>query len=366
MLKTADAEQSIVYRNQDTFFSYCGWPTVCADENGVLYAAASCFRMAHVCPFGKTAMFKSLDKGKTWSLPMIVNDTYMDDRDAGITYLGDGRLLVTWFTHPAEVYKNNYSRWINDSCGGASGIMELYDRMGDDSAFEEQSRGGSYLRISRDRGTTFGKTIKLPVNTPHGPSLCRDGSLIYLGKEMYSRGTENPKVIAAYKSTDGGESWNRLGQLNTPDGTGWDNFHEPHVIELKSGRLLGVIRAQGGEVAHGFTMYQSVSDDGGQSWSEMKPLGVSGSPPHLMLHSSGAVVLSFGRREEPFGERALVSYDDGETWADEYVIADAKNGDLGYPASAELPDGSIVTVYYQQYEGDRTTSILSSRWRLKK
>jgi len=93
---------------------------------------------------------------------------------------------------------------------------------------------------------------------------------------------------------------------------------------------------------------------------------VSGSPPHLMLHSSGALICSYGRREAPFSERAMVSYDGGETWTDEYVLDDRpKMTDLGYPASVELSDGSILTIYYQKVDDDPQCSILYTKWRLK-
>ena len=66
--------------------------------------------------------------------------------------------------------------------------------------------------------------------------------------------------------------------------------------------------------------------------------------------------------------RAFVSYDGGETWEDEYFLSrDADCGDLGYPASVELEDGSIFTLYYQQYaaEDKKNRSILYTRWNLK-
>ena len=56
-------EQYIVHRATNTMFAYDGWPSVTVDENGVLYAVASSFRMEHICPFGKTAMYISRDGG---------------------------------------------------------------------------------------------------------------------------------------------------------------------------------------------------------------------------------------------------------------------------------------------------------------
>ena len=85
------------------------------------------------------------------------------------------------------------------------------------------------------------------------------------------------------------------------------------------------------------------------------------------MHSSGALIMAFGRRCEPFGEFAWISYDGGETWAEEYAIdINTDNGDLGYPATVELDDGSLLTVYYQQCPEDKYPSLLYTNWKLQK
>ena len=48
-------------------FGYFGWPSVARTEDGTLWAVASGFRFWHVCPWGRTVLFKSTDEGKTWS-----------------------------------------------------------------------------------------------------------------------------------------------------------------------------------------------------------------------------------------------------------------------------------------------------------
>ena len=55
------------------FFKYNGWPSVCRDERGVLYAVASSMRMSHVCPAGKNCMWLSYDGGTTWTKPFVIN-----------------------------------------------------------------------------------------------------------------------------------------------------------------------------------------------------------------------------------------------------------------------------------------------------
>ncbi len=348
-------------------FSYQAWPTVCKNIKGELFVVYSGLRLGHICPFGKTIMQKSIDEGETWSLPVLLNDTALDDRDAGILCIGNDRLLVTWFCHPAKVYLNDYYESIKLSCLEkerpiAISQLETYKDLN-----EEEARGGSFIRISNDNGYSFGNTVKVPVSSPHGPNILSDGSLAYLGKEMYSD-IEEKGVIALYISTDEGHTWNRKSYVKIPEGLSPDNFHEPHIVQLNSGRLLGAIRFQTTRIQEGrnsFSVYTCYSDDFGKSWSIPAYAGVNGSPPHLLVHSSGTVIMTVGRREKPFGQRALLSYDNGYTWEDEYVLRnDASDGDLGYPSTAELKDNSLITVYYQKCNGDKKTSILYTKWSL--
>ena len=80
-------------------------------------------------PFGKTVMYISRNGGKTWTPPIIINDTYLDDRDAGILYMGNGKLLVSWFTRNAEEYNSEKHQRLMESATPAgrttmAGAME--------------------------------------------------------------------------------------------------------------------------------------------------------------------------------------------------------------------------------------------------
>ena len=68
-----------------------------------------------------------------------------------------------------------------------------------------------------------------------------------------------------------------------------------------------------------------------------------------MVLSSGAVLCTYGHRRDPLTIRAMLSYDEGETW--DYENFDTlyqlpEEHDFGYPVSVELSPGEIVTVYY--------------------
>lgn len=380
-MKTIYAENThgIINRVQGSVYGYQGWPTVARDENGTLYAVISGFRLQHVCTFGKTVMHISKDNGKTWTPPIVINDTYMDDRDAGIVYLGNGKMVVSWFTHSAHFYKNYLYDWIVSDVAYASpaalnmvkGALEDYDALPDCDKV-----GGSYVRVSEDYGVTWSDIIRVPVSAPHGPTVRKDGTLIYLGNKMYQDGInpsgnetkddhERNNVCSIYESKDGGYTWEETGNFAAPAWLGEkESLCEPHILELQNGRIYGVFRLEGGGA---FSIATTYSDDGGKTWSDIIPTGVAGAPPHLLQHSSGALIMSFGRRSEPFGEFAWVSYDNGTTWEEEYAInTNTDNGDLGYPATVELDDGSLLTVYYQKVPGDMKPSFLCTRWNLKK
>jgi sialidase-1 len=92
---------------------YIGWPTIAKTCNGRLIVAFSGNRDQHVCPFGVTQIVCSDDSGRIWSLPETINDTPLDDRDAGIIETAEGTLLLSWFTsehfaHDTDVWRKHY------------------------------------------------------------------------------------------------------------------------------------------------------------------------------------------------------------------------------------------------------------------
>ncbi len=354
-------KNGIVGRTTDGFFRYQGWSTVAKDEKGVVYAVSSGHRLAHVCPFGKNFLYISQDQGESWLGPIIANDTYMDDRDAGLVAWGNGQLLLSWFAHPREFYTGRESRNPSVNFPLSKAARQEWENLSDDD-----HAYGSYIKLSNDGGKTWGQRIRVPVTAPHGPIRRKDGSLLYLGKvfgwkdeEIYPTGQ-----ICTIESRDGGKTWQKLGVIAEPAGIDYAKMHEPHALELPDGTILGGIRVHGED---GITIYLTRSVNGGKTWEMPAPTGICGTPPHFLLHSSGAVVMVYGRRTTPCGQRAKISYDGGKTWSEEIAVSpESPDWDCGYPSSVELSDGSILTVYYQKYPGDTYNSILSTRWELPK
>ncbi len=77
------------------------------------------------------------------------------------------------------------------------------------------------------------------------------------------------------------------------------------------------------------------------------------------------LILTYGYRQAPFGQRVALSRDDGMTWDHDWIFRDdGLDDDLGYPSTVELGDGSLVSVYYQKAAAGEKCSLLWSRWRL--
>ena len=91
-------KNGVVMRRAGEKGNFC-WPSVARLSDGRFAAVASGFRMDHICPFGCVAASFSEDEGETWSEPVSVFDTPLDDRDAGITAWKKGRVILTTFNN---------------------------------------------------------------------------------------------------------------------------------------------------------------------------------------------------------------------------------------------------------------------------
>ncbi len=329
---------------------YIGWPTITKTSSGELLVVFSGERDAHVCPFGVTQLMRSSDNGESWSNPETINNTPLDDRDAGILETRTGTMLVNWFTSLAfdreSFYKRNPS-WIRHA-----------EKLGEET---KKHWIGNWTRRSTDGGKTWEKPVKQLVSSPHGPVELADGRLLYVGTAF----VDGEKIIGVEQSTDDGVSWQLVSRIPIDSTDEVTYLHEPHAVELADGTLLAMIRYTGGPGTS--YLRQSESYDGGRSWTTSHITDIWGYPPHLIQLSNGWVLASYGVRREPFGEKACISKDGGKTWETdtEIMIYPALNSDLGYPASVQLEDGSILTVYYQIDKEGEKTSLMSTHWRLK-
>jgi sialidase-1 len=328
---------------------YIGWPTIGKMKDGELIAIFSGDRDAHVCPWGKTQIIRSRDNGKTWSQPETINNTVLDDRDAGIIQTAQGTIVISWFTSIAftlPVYKTAYERYARFAEKIIPEVREKYL--------------GNWVRRSEDGGKTWGEAVRTKVSAPHGPISLKDGRLLYVGTSQY----EQRKGIFIEESTDDGRSWKVIAELPKTDET-W-NMSEPHMVELASGKLIAMVRNEPKDRTKCFLL-QSESTDGGKTWTPLHSTGIWGYPPHLIQLKNGWVMVVYGYRLEPYSQRACISKNEGKTWdiANPITIANAIGPDMGYPSSVQLDDESILTTFYQAPKAGDPTLLMSTHWKLK-
>ncbi len=400
-----ESEHGVVCSMPKERFGYFGWPTVTKTPKGRLIVGASGLRLGHVCPWGKTVLFFSDDSGRSWSYPRVINDTPLDDRDCGILSIDEHRLLVTWFSRDSCMLSERFSGVAED----VEQMRKYWADLHDERALEDADRicrpidvyesavsrwRGAWCRLSRDGGNNWGDFVRTPVNSPHGPNVLNEKELIYMGKQWdVDPNDQRSGGIQVYKSGNEIVDWEYLADVPLPDDTLNYHFYEPHVVKLKSGRLIGVIRYQYfrigfieskgvqlpkfserekklfcNEKYHDPCLFLTMSEDEGKSWTMAKPISnVRGVPGHLLEHSSGALICCFSYRIKPYGIRCVISFDKGESWSDAFIIRDdGVSIDLGYPSSVELADGRVFTVYYQQVNVGEKCSLLYSIWKVPK
>ena len=76
--------------------------------------------------------------------------------------------------------------------------------------------------------------------------------------------------------------------------------------------------------------------------------------------------MTYGYRRSPFGNQARTSKDHGRTWSETIAIsADGAGGDLGYPSTIQLADGSLLTVWYEKLASSEFAVLRQSHWILQ-
>ncbi len=185
-------------------------------------------------------------------------------------------------------------------------------------------------------------------------------------------------------SDDGGSNWQlSASRLTTPCYEGFNGSNEgacePCFEELRDGSIWMLMRTQAG------CLYESVSKDGGTTWSAAAPtrFRTSTGPANLLRHRDGRLVLTWNNCELPArhagegvygGRDALhiaISTDDGRTWQGfrEIYLDHRRNdnpaasGDRGtaYPLAAFTSDGRIV-VLAGQGKGGRNPILVDPDW----
>lgn len=352
---------------------YLGWPTIVrSPSTGRIFLVFSGGRMHHLCPFGKVMMITSDDDGQSWSDARVLYDGPLDDRDAGVLVTSKGTVLVNWFNSVAylRALEGDWSCLKAHTPEQLQLWREAGEKITDECLAEEL---GCWIIRSEDNGETFSEKIPSIANSPHGPAQLSDGRLLYIGKlrdDIKSHqdavgGAPHSSKIGVSESVDDGKTWQLLcGDLPVAEGHEAREYHEFHAVEAADGTIVAQIRSHNPTERFPRETLQMESTDGGRTWSVPHSIDVPGFPSHLLKLADDRLLMSYSHRSEPMGNYARISEDNGQSWGAPFVFGPTRTGDMGYPASMQLPDETILSVWYEQVPGVAQTVIRMARWSL--
>lgn len=320
--------------------TYHGWPTVTRTQDNKLIAVCSGNRQKHICPYGRVWMYVSDDNGKTWSGPKALSSGPLDDRDAGVCQAADGSLLVNYFTSTSAIFR---SKKLNSQWKETAEKINLLTL---------KKEHGFWMRRSVDGGKTWSRKYRTPVYSPHGPVLMKDGTLFFPGQKQGSLAgeiTATAEFCAAF-SKDNGLTWQIASTIPLPLGHDRRLIHEIHGIEAPDGTLI--VQYRNHNTSGLGETWQSESADSGKTWSQPHLIG-KGFPTHLQVFGKDKLIMTYTWRQEPYSIRARISHDSGRSWGNEFTLSESgKKRDMGYPATVELADGSLFTLWYEHSDKD--------------
>ena len=244
---------------------------------------------------------------------------------------------------------------------------------------------GFFMLRSEDQGKTWSEKYPIPVNNVHGATVLHDGSLFYCGRARSGNcllTAAFADIIVAMRSTDDGVTWQEISQvaekpgehlapiedeLSSVQGVSplmtvtmpilslWDELHSMQACD---GTIITQIRYADGT-------WQMDSSDGGKTWRNLRR-ACGGYPSHLLWLADGRLLISDGYRRENYGNRCRISSDNGRSWSEPMILSEgAPSPDLGYASTAELSDGTLVTVWYEFRPDMGVAQLRCARWKLK-
>jgi len=288
---------------------------------------------------------------------------------ATLTALPDGCLLVAWYAGSREaapdvaIYGARLSRgstrWsapfvLANTPGRPEGNPVLFtDPGGGVWLFYVTLTGDNWitswikLRRSTDGGHTWGAERML---SPEPGWMVRNRPLVLpSGEWLLPAYDERDWTSFALISDDQGKTWKPGVRVIAPPG-----IIQPAIAPLADGRLLMLLRTGG----PGGWVWQAISADGGQTWSQATPTRVpnNNSGLDMIRLGDGRLLLACNpvadsKQRTPLSlflsDDADKEHPGRDTWR-RWLHLETAPGEFSYPALLQANDGTIHVVYTHQ------------------
>ena len=271
------------------------------------------------------------DDGATWTDPVlaVAPPGRVRAYDPTLWHDPDGRLWLFW--------AQSFDWW-----DGRSGVWAITtaDSGNADAAWSAPRRLCDGIMMNKPTVLSDGRWV-LPA------AIWEGAPRVSVPEQGHDFGDAKGGLLVA--SADRGESWSLLGRTRVPERV----FDEHMLVERRDGSLWTLVRTRYG-------IGESVSTDGGLTWSPGNPSGIrnANSRFHIRRLRSGRLLLVHHDPPKAADEgdapprshlTARLSADDGQTWDGGLMIDERRS--VSYPDAVEDADGTVWLIYDRERSG---------------
>lgn len=276
----------------------------------------------------------SHDRGRTWGdrTVMQANHWKHNVKHPNLVRMSPDEVLFSYVGWDSAAQRNVFMRRSTDNCRTWGEQVQI-------------SEPGWYCN-NADRAIRLSSgRVLLPAHGPYAKN--------YIGGTPYKGGDLHSFV---FYSDDGFKTWKRSSDSMTTVGRG---CHEPTIVELKDGRLLCLLRNTNQR------QYKSVSEDGGDHWSQPVPTKLkSPESPALVkrIPTTGDLLVLWNNVASKSNWprtplTAAISKDEGQTWSHYKDIDNRKDRDAAYPSVTFVGDEALVAYYSRSTKWKRDSEV---------